>query len=103
MRLNMYLNVDQEARNVFLNLATFGLALIDEKTKECLLQAQKLPGILELYTLTKIHKPKLVGQPINSGYASPVERISAFIDQLLQLLAKSHNSNSAYSGPFRTI
>ena len=40
------------------------------------------------YTLAKIHKPTPVGRPIISGCDGPTERISAFVDHLLQLIAQ---------------
>ena len=40
------------------------------------------------YTLTKIHKPTPVGRPIISGCSGPTERISAFVDHLIQLIAQ---------------
>lgn len=42
--------------------------------------------------LTKIHKPTPVGRPIISGNDGPSERISAFVDSILQPLAKSQKS-----------
>ena len=36
----------------------------------------------------KIHKPTPVGRPINSGCSGPTERISAFVDHLIQLIAQ---------------
>ena len=65
---------------------------IDEITKKWLLQTQNPPRIPEFYTLTKIHKPKPVGRPIISGCGGPTEKISAFVDQLLQPLAQSQKS-----------
>ena len=44
------------------------------------------------YTLTKIHKPTLVGRPIISGCDGPTERLSAFVDKLLQPIAKEQES-----------
>ena len=44
------------------------------------------------YTLTKIHKPKPVGRPIISGCEGPTERISSFVDSLLQPVAKVQKS-----------
>jgi len=44
------------------------------------------------YTLTKIHKPNPVGRPIISGCEGPTERISSFVDYLLQLIAKAKQS-----------
>ena len=46
---------------------------IDETTMEWLLQTPKPPREPELYTLTKIHKPKPVGRII-SGCGGPTER-----------------------------
>ena len=40
------------------------------------------------YTLTKIQKPTLVGRQIMSGCNGPTERISAFLDRLLQPIAQ---------------
>ena len=40
------------------------------------------------YTLTKIHKPTTVGRPIISGCSGPTERISAFVDHLIQPIAQ---------------
>jgi hypothetical protein len=44
------------------------------------------------YTLTKIHKPTPVGRPIISGCDGPTERLSAFVDKLLQPIAKEQES-----------
>ena len=53
--------------------------------KGILLQmARHTPRIPIFYTLTKIHKPTLVGRPIISGCDGPTERISAFRVRLLQ-------------------
>ena len=51
-----------------------------------------LPRIPVLYTLTKIHKPTPVGRPIISGCDSPTERISAFVDHLIQPITKKQAS-----------
>ena len=62
---------------------------------EWLLQAPKRPEpprVPEFYTLTKIHKPKPVGRPIISGCDGPTERISAFVNKLIQPIAKTQNS-----------
>ena len=40
------------------------------------------------YTLTKIHIPTPVGRPIISGCSEPTERISAFVDHLIQPIAR---------------
>ena len=50
------------------------------------------PRIPQFYTLTKIHKPTPVGRPIISGCECPTERISSFLDCLLQPIAKSQKS-----------
>ena len=60
---------------------------IDETTMEWLLETPKPPRVPEFYTLTKIHKPKPVGRLI-SGCDGPTERISAFVDKLIQPFAK---------------
>ena len=65
---------------------------IDETTMEWLLQKPKPPRVPEFYTLTKVHKPKPVGRPIISGCDGPTERISAFVDKLIQPIAKIQNS-----------
>ena len=65
---------------------------IDDMTKKWLLQTPKLPRIPIFYTLTKIHKPKLVGRPIISGCDGPTERISSFVDTLLQPIAQKQKS-----------
>ena len=41
------------------------------------------------YSLTKIHKPTPVGRPIVAGNDGPTERLSAFVDSILQSIAKS--------------
>ena len=61
---------------------------IDDKTLEWLLQTPNPPHIPEFYTLTKIHKPTIVGRPIISGCDS----ISAFVVKLLQPIAQSQKS-----------
>ena len=65
---------------------------IDAMTHKWLNQGQNLPRILEFYTLTKIHKPVPVGRPIVSGSGGPTERISSFVDSLLQPIAKKQES-----------
>ena len=50
------------------------------------------PRIPIFYTLTKIHKPIPVGRPIISGCEGPTERISSFVDNLLQPIAKAQKS-----------
>ena len=58
-------------------------------TKKWLSQTPYPPRIPEFYTLTKIHKPTLVGRQIISGCNGPTERISAFVDTLLQPISTS--------------
>ena len=50
------------------------------------------PRIPEFYTPTKIHKPTITGRPIMSGYDGPTERISSFVDTLLQPISKIQKS-----------
>ena len=65
---------------------------IDEMTKKWLYLAPNPPRIPVFYTLTKIHKPNPVGRPIISGCEGPTERISSFVDHLLQPIAKIQKS-----------
>ena len=65
---------------------------IDETTFKWLNNSQNPPRIPEFYTLTKIHKPNLAGRPIVSLNGGPIERISSFIDSLLQPIAKKQES-----------
>ena len=65
---------------------------IDEMTAKWLSQTPNPPRIPEFYTLTKIHKPTLVGRPIISGCDGPTERISSFVDRLIQPIAQQQES-----------
>ena len=65
---------------------------IDAMTEKWLSLTQNPPRIPVFYTLTKIHKPNLVGRPIISGCEGPTERISSFLDYLLQSIAKAQQS-----------
>ena len=65
---------------------------IDDMTRKWLSQTPNPPRIPEFYTLTKIHKPTLVGRPIISGCSGPTERISAFVDTFLQPISISQAS-----------
>ena len=65
---------------------------IDSMTYKYLLTDQNSPRIPEFYTLTKIHKKIPVGRPIISGSSGPTEKISSFIDSLLQPIAKKQPS-----------
>ncbi|CAH3180095.1 unnamed protein product, partial [Porites lobata] len=65
---------------------------IDDMTAKWLSQTPCPPRIPIFYTLTKIHKPKPVGRPIISGCEGPTERISSFVDRLLQPIAQRQKS-----------
>ena len=65
---------------------------IDDMTKKWLIQTPYPPRIPIFYTLTKIHKPIPVGRPIISGCDGPTERISSFVDTLLQPIAQTQLS-----------
>ena len=67
---------------------------IDDMTKKWLSLTPNPPRIPVFYTLTKIHKPNPVGRPIISGCEGPTERISSFVDHLLQPLLKYKNRTS---------
>ena len=56
---------------------------IDKMTAKWLSLTPDPPRIPVFYTLTKIHKPTLVGRPIISGCSGPTEKISAFVDHLI--------------------
>ena len=65
---------------------------IDEMTKKWLSQTPNPPRIPVFYTLTKIHKPTPVGRPIISGVSGPTEKLSDFVDKLLQPIAQQQKS-----------
>ena len=65
---------------------------IDEMTKKWLCQTPNPPRIPVFYTLTKIHKPVRTGRPIISGCEGPTEKLSAFVDKLLQPIAQQQKS-----------
>ena len=69
---------------------------IDNMTYKGLSSGQNSPRIPEFYTPTKIQKNTPVGRPIVSGSSGPTERISSFVDSLLQPIAqnKSHISKT---------
>ena len=60
---------------------------IDDMTNKWLSQTPNPPRIPVFYTLTKIHKPNPVGRPIISGCEGPTERISSFVNHLLEPIA----------------
>ena len=65
---------------------------IDEMRLKWLSQTPNPPRIPVFYTLTKTHKVNLSSRPIISGCDSPTERISAFVDSLLQPIIKEQQS-----------
>ena len=65
---------------------------IDDMTNKWLCLTPNPPRTPVFYTLTKIHKPTPVGRPIISGCDGPTERLSAFVDKLLQPIAKEQES-----------
>ena len=65
---------------------------IDDMTKKWFSQMRDPPRIPIFYTLTKIHKPNPVGRPIISGCEGPTERLSFFVDKLLQPIAQKQKS-----------
>ena len=72
---------------------TIGLPVTkNPNLSERLSQTPNPPTIPEFYTLTKIHKPTLVGRPIISGCDGPTERISSFVDRLIQPIAQQQES-----------
>ncbi|XP_048589460.1 uncharacterized protein LOC125573153 [Nematostella vectensis] len=65
---------------------------IDKMTYKWLNDGQKPIRIPEFYTLTKIHKKVPIGRPIVSGSRGPTERISSFVDSLLQPIEQKQKS-----------
>ena len=65
---------------------------IDEMAKKWLCQTPTPPRIPIFYTLTKIHKLTPVGRPIISGYDGPTEKLSCFVDKILQPTAQQQKS-----------
>ena len=61
-------------------------------TNKWLCQTRDLPRTPVFYMLRKIHQLTLVGRPIISGCDGPTERLSAFVDRLLQPIAKEQES-----------
>ena len=56
---------------------------INEMTKTWLCQTPEPPCIPIFYTLTKIHKPTLVGRRVVSRCDGPAEKVSLSVDKLL--------------------
>ena len=46
----------------------------------------------KFYTFTKIHKPTPVGRPIVSECGGPTEKLSSFVDKLLQAIVQQQRS-----------
>ena len=65
---------------------------IDDMTAKWLSLTSNPPRIPSFYTFTKIHKKTPVGRPIISGCDGPTERISAFVDRLIQPIAQKQDS-----------
>ena len=65
---------------------------IDETTKKWLCQTPNPLRITEFYTLTKIHRPTPVKRPIISGCEGPTDKLSLFVDKLLQPIAQQQKS-----------
>ena len=76
---------------------------IDEMTKKWLCQTPDPPRISVFYTLTKIHKPVRTGRPIISGCEGPTEKLSAFVDKLLQPIAQQQKSSVEDTTAFITF
>ena len=64
---------------------------IDEMTAKWLSLTPNPLRIPVFYTLTKIHKPTPVGRPIISGCDGPTERLSSFVDRLIQPIAQKQD------------
>ena len=65
---------------------------IDKMTKKWLCQTSTPPRIPIFYTLTKIYKPTPVGRPIISVCDGPTEKLSCFVDKILQPIAQQQES-----------
>ena len=64
---------------------------IDDMTAKWLSLTPNPPRIPIFYTLTKIHKPTPVERPIISGCDGPTERMSTFIDRLIQSISQKQD------------
>ena len=74
------------------NIAQTKVKLHRGKHIDDMAQISSPPIIPVFYTLTKIHKPDPVGRPIISGCDGPTEKISCFVDTLLQPIAQKQQS-----------
>ena len=83
-RLNEDITVNIQKRVTVYANRMYTDDLIDEKTKQYLIQPDVKPG--RFYILPKVHKPGNPGRPIVSSKSHPTEHISHFIDHHLQPL-----------------
>ena len=60
--------------------------------KKWLCQTPDPPRIPMFYTVTKIHKPVPPGRAIRSGCEGPTEKLTAFVNKLLQPIAQQQKS-----------
>ena len=90
LTLPMALETSQKAKEL-INALHHG-DHINDMTKKWSSLTPNPPRISVFYPLTKIHKPNPVGRPIMSGCEGPTERISSFVDHLLQPIAKIKKS-----------
>ena len=65
---------------------------IDQMTAKWLSLTPDPLRIPVFYTLTNIHKPKPIGRQIISGCDGPTERLSSFVDRLIQPIAQIQES-----------
>ena len=86
----MVRDISQRVKHLITALHQAGC--IDEMTVKWFNLTPNPPRIPVFYTLTKIHKPTLVGRPIISGCDGPTERLSSFVDKLLQPIAQIQDS-----------
>ena len=98
LTLPMALETSQKAKEL-INALHHG-DHIDDMTEKWLCLTPNPPRIPVFYTLTKIHKPNPVGRPIISGCEGPTERISSFVDLLLQPIAKMQKSYVKHTTDF---
>ena len=64
---------------------------IDDMTAKWLSLTPNPPRIPIFYTLTKIHKPTPVERPIIAGCDGPTERMSTFLDRLIQSISQKQD------------
>ena len=82
----------QRVKHFIINNSLRQAGCIDEMTAKWFNQTPDPPRIPVFYTLTKILKPTLVGRPILSRCDGPTERLSSFVDKLLQPIAQIQES-----------